>query len=260
MFNRMRPTKAALRDHFDPRFPDFNTEYPDQLRADEFLNEFADFVLAKKERKRTELPQFVLLYLPDDHTHGTAPGKPRPAASVADNDLALGRVVDAVSHSPYWDDTAIFVLEDDAQDGADHVDAHRSIAFVISKYSPGSAAHPFVDSRFYNTVNMVHTLGTLLGCLPPMIQNDAYAPIMTPMFAGPGNQPPFTTDWRNRDNGLIYQMNPPRGQGARESAKMDFSRPDAANPAILNRILWRDRKGRVPMPAPRHSVLLRTEN
>ena len=259
MFNRMRPTKAALRDHFDPRFPDFNTEYPDQLRADEFLNEFADFVLAKKERKRTELPQFVLLYLPDDHTHGTAPGKPRPAASVADNDLALGRVVDAVSHSPYWDDTAIFVLEDDAQDGADHVDAHRSIAFVISKYSPGSAAHPFVDSRFYTTVNMVHTLETLLG-LPPMNQNDAYAPIMTPMFAGPGNQPPFTTDWRNRDNGLIYQMNPPRGQGARESAKMDFSRPDAANPAILNRILWRDRKGRVPMPAPRHSVLLRTEN
>ena len=90
-----------------------------------------------QEGKGSELPAFVLLYLPDDHTHGTSAGKPRPAASVADNDLAVGRVVDAVSHSPYWDDTAIFVVEDDAQDGADHVDAHRSIALEISKYSPG---------------------------------------------------------------------------------------------------------------------------
>jgi len=83
-----------------------------------------------------------LLYLPDDHTGGTRPGKPTPQASVADNDLAVGRVVDAVSHSPYWDDTAIFVIEDDAQDGADHVDAHRSTALVISKYSPQSSSHP----------------------------------------------------------------------------------------------------------------------
>ena len=253
ILKRMHPTKSALRDHFDPLYPDFNTEYPDQLRADEFLNEFTGFVRAKTEGKGTELPQFVLLYLPDDHTRGTAPGKPRPAASVADNDLALGRVVEAVSHSAYWDDTAILVLEDDAQDGADHVDAHRSIAFVVSKYSPGSTAHPFIDSRFYTTVNMVHTIETLLG-LPPMNQNDAYAPVMAPLFSGPGNQPPFTADWRNRDNGLIYQVNPPRGQGAKESARMDFSRPDAANPALLNRILWRDRKGSLPMPPPHHSV------
>jgi len=251
ILKRMHPTKAALRDHFDPLYPDFNTEYPDQLRADEFLNEFTGFVRAKTEGKGTKLPQFVLLYLPDDHTHGTAPGKPRPAASVADNDLALGRVVEAVSHSPYWDDTAILVLEDDAQDGADHVDAHRSIAFVVSKYSPGSTAHPFVDSRFCTTVNMVHTIETLLG-LPPMNQNDAYAPVIAPLFSGPGNQPPFTADGRNRNNGLIYQVNPPRGQGARESARMDFSRPDAANPALLNRILWLDRKASVPMPPPRH--------
>ena len=116
------------------------------------------------------------------------PAKPRPAASVADNDLAVGRVVEAVSHSPYWDDTAIFIIEDDAQDGADHVDAHRSIAFAISKYSPGSSEHPFVDSRFYTTVNMIHTIETLLG-LPPMNQNDAYAPVMAPLFTGAGDQP-----------------------------------------------------------------------
>jgi DNA-binding beta-propeller fold protein YncE len=248
-----KPTKAVLRDHFDPLFPDFNTEYPDQLRADEFLNEFDGFVRARTEGKGTELPAFTLLYLPDDHTHGTTSGKPRPAASIADNDLAVGRVAEAVSHSPYWDDTAIFILEDDAQDGADHVDAHRSIAFVISKYSPGSVDHSFVDHHFYTTVSLIHSIETLLG-LPPMNQNDGYAPLMAPMFSGIGNQPPFTADWRNRDNGVIYQMNPAKGQGAGESAQMDFSHPDAANPAELNAILWRDRKGDQPMPAAQHSM------
>jgi DNA-binding beta-propeller fold protein YncE len=248
-----KPTKAVLRDHFDPLFPDFNTEYPDQLRADEFLNEFDGFVRARKQNKGTELPAFVLLYLPDDHTHGTTAGKPRPAASVADNDLAVGRVVEAVSHSPYWDDTSIFILEDDAQDGADHVDAHRSIAFVISKYSPGSADHPFVDHHFYTTVNLIHTIESLLG-LPPMNQNDGYAPLMAPLFSGAGDQPPFAADWSNRDNNLIYQMNPEKGHGAKESAQMDFTHPDAANPAMLNAILWRDRKGDQPMPAAQHKV------
>ena len=253
-----KATKAVLRSHYDPLFPEFETDYPDQLRADEFLNEFGGFVQARKEGKGTELPAFVLLYLPDDHTGGTRPGHPRPAASVADNDLALGRVVDAVSHSPYWDDTAIFAVEDDAQDGADHVDAHRSIAFVVSKYSPGSAEKPFVDSGFYTTVNMIHTIEALLG-LPPMNQNDGHAPLMAPLFSGAGNQPAFTADWSNRDNGLIYQVNPAKGQGAKESAKMDFSRPDAANNVVLNRILWRDRKGNAPMPAPKHTVFAQTK-
>jgi len=253
LLKRTKATKAALRDHFNPVYPDFNTEYPDQLRADEFLNEFNEFVRARQQGKGVELPAYVLLSLPDDHTHGTTAGKPRPAASVADNDLAVGRVVEAVSHSPYWDDTAIFIIEDDAQDGADHVDAHRSIAFAISKYSPGSPDKPFVDSRFYTTVNMIHTVETLLG-LPPMNQNDAYAPVMAPLFSGPGDQPAYTADWSNRDNGLIYQTNPSKGQGAAESAKMDFTRPDAINTAVLNEILWRDRMGSAPMPRPKHTV------
>jgi DNA-binding beta-propeller fold protein YncE len=259
MLKTTKPTKAMLRDHFDPRFPDFNTEYPDQLRADEFLNEFDGFVRARKDGKGTELPAFVLLYLPDDHTHGTTPGKPRPAASVADNDLAVGRVVEAVSHSPYWDDTAILILEDDAQNGADHVDAHRSIAFVISKYSPGSADHPFVEHHFYTTVNLIHTMEMLLG-LPPMNQNDGYAPVMAPLFSGVGNQSPFTADWSNRENGLIYEMNPSKGPGAGESAKMDFSHPDAANPEVLNAILWRDRKGDQPMPGAQHTMFSEKPN
>ena len=254
VLKRMKPSKAVLRDHFDPLYPDFNSEYPDQLRADEFLNEFEGFVRARKQGNGTELPAFVLLYLPNDHTSGTRPGKPRPAANVADNDLALGRIVEAISHSPYWDDTAIFVLEDDAQDGADHVDAHRSIAFVISKYSPDSIEHPFVDHRFYTTVNMIHTMEELLG-LPPMNQNDAYALVMGPLFSGAGNQPPFSADYRNRDNGLNYQMNLKNAPGAKQSSLMDFSRPDAANASRLNAILWRDSKGSTPMPVPRHAFI-----
>jgi hypothetical protein len=245
---RMRPTKAALRDHYDPLFPDFETAYPDQLRADEFLREFEEFVKARGTAGETtkELPQFTLLYLPDDHTAGTTPGKPTPQASVADNDLALGRVVDAVSHSPYWDDTAIFVLEDDAQDGADHVDAHRSIAFVISKYSP-RMPQPFVDHNFYTTVSIIHTMEALLG-LPPMNLFDAHAPLMAPLFSGPGTQPPYQVDDQNLRNGLIYKMNEKNAPGAKESSQMNFSRPDANDARTLNAILWQDAKGNTPMP------------
>jgi hypothetical protein len=255
LFNGVKPTKAVLRDHFDPLYPDFNVAYPDQLRVDEFLNEFAAYTRAREAEESADfqLPAFVLLYLPDDHTGGTRPNYARPAASVADNDLALGRVVEAVSHSPYWDDTAIFILEDDAQDGGDHVDAHRSIAFVVSKYSPGTSLTPYIDHRFYTTVNMVHTLEMLLG-LPPMNQNDAYAPAMGPLFSGPGNQPPFKADYRNLKNSLIYETNRRDANGASESAKMDFSRPDAVNAAKLNRVLWRDQKGDTPVPAPRHLI------
>jgi DNA-binding beta-propeller fold protein YncE len=254
LFGRVEPSKAALRDHFDPLFPDFGPDYPDQLRADEFLNEFAGFVRARNEHKGTEMPSYVLLYLPDDHTGGTRPGKVKPQASVADNDLAVGRVVDAVSHSPYWDDTVITVVEDDAQAGQDHVDAHRSVALVISKYSPGSVDLPHVEHNFYTTVNLVHTVESLLG-LPPMNQNDAYAPVMAPMFTGTGNQPPFTADYRNRDNGLLYETNPVNAPGAKASSLMDFSKPDAANAAELNAILWRATKGNASQPKAHHEVI-----
>ncbi|HUI40551.1 MAG TPA: phosphoesterase, partial [Terriglobia bacterium] len=246
------PTKPELVGHFDPQSADFNLYYPDQLRADEFLNEFAGFVQARGQgNKSGEMPRFVLLRLPNDHTIGTRPGGPKPEASVADNDLAVGRVVEAVSHSPYWDDTAVFILEDDAQDGPDHVDAHRSPALVISKYAP--AERPFVDREFYTTVNMVRTMEVLLG-LPPMNNNDAWAPPMAELFSGPPRQPPFNADDRNLKNGLLYQTNPPNAPGAKASARMDFSQADAADTAALNRILWRERKGRLPMPAPKHTV------
>ncbi len=248
------PTKAELLGHFDPHFPGFQLRYPDQLRADEFLNEFSAFTRARREgRTSAELPQFVMLYLPQDHTFGAYPGAPTPEAAVADNDLALGRVVDAVSHSAYWDDTAIFVLEDDAQDGPDHVDAHRSGALVISKYSPSFVGRHFVDHGLYTTVSMIRTMEMLLG-LPPMNNNDAWAAPMAEFFSGPASQAPFDADYSNQNSGLIYQANTARTPGAKASARLDFSHADAADTALLNQILWRERKGDVPMPPPRHTI------
>lgn len=254
MIKRSVPTMSELQGHSDLRFAAFNVDYPDQLRADEFLREFDDFVRARKEGKGEELPNFLIMHLPNDHTGGTRPGKSTPAASVADNDLALGRIVEAVSHSPYWDDTAIIVLEDDAQDGVDHVDAHRSLALLISKYAPGSSDHPFVDHAFYTTVSVVHTMESLLG-MSPMNVNDGYSPVMAKEFSGPGTQPPFTADVRNRENGLIYRANPAAAAGAKQSSRLDFTHPDAADAHELNAILWHDRKGKIPVPVSRHTVI-----
>jgi DNA-binding beta-propeller fold protein YncE len=238
-------TKPELVGRFDPDYPDFNLSFPDQLRVNEFLTHFDQWTADLKGGHDT-MPAFVMLRLPNDHTAGTRPGSPTPKASVADNDLAVGRAVDAVSHSAYWDSTAFFVLEDDAQDGADHVDAHRSIALVVSRYSPKKDA-PFVDHTFYTTVSTLHTILTLLGA-PPMNNNDAFAPLMAPEFSGAGDQPAFSADFRNRDNGLIFTANASKAEGAKESAKMDFQHEDRADPVKLNVILWKDAMGNKPVP------------
>jgi DNA-binding beta-propeller fold protein YncE len=238
-------TKPELEGHFDPLYPDFNLSFPDQLRVEEFFTHFRQWV-TERQQGQDNMPQFVMLRLPNDHTAGTRPGSPTPKASVADNDLAVGRAVEAVSHSPYWDDTAFFVLEDDAQDGADHVDAHRSIALVVSKYSP-KTVQPTVDSTFYTTVSMIHTMEDLLG-VPPMNNNDAFAPLIAPLFVGAGDQPAFEADYSNRDNQLIYTANTPKSPGAKESSKMDFTHEDRADARKLNVILWRDAMGDKPVP------------
>ena len=241
-------TKPELVGHFAPEAPDFNLRVPDQIRANVFLRHFAGWVADRAAGKDT-MPNYITLRLGDDHTAGTVPGGPTPKSSVADNDLAIGRIVEAVSHSAYWDDTAIFILEDDAQNGADHVDAHRSLALVISKYSPrGADGRAFVDSRFYTTVSVVRAMESLLG-LPPMNNNDALAPLIGPLFTGPGDQLPFAADTANKDNGLIYAANGPRAVGARESAKMDFTHADRAPVEKLNVILWKDAMGDAPVPA-----------
>lgn len=239
-------TKPELVGHFDPNYPDFELDFPDQMRFEEFNNYLKKWV-SERAQGRDEMPNFVMLRLPNDHTAGTRVGMPTPEASVADNDLAVGRAVEAVSHSAYWDDTAFFILEDDAQNGADHVDAHRSTALIISKYAPRQAA-PLVDHHFYTTVSMVRTMEDLLG-LPPMNNNDAFAPPIASVFAGAGDQPAFDADYSNRDNGLIYTANKPSAPGAKESGKMDFRHEDRADPQKLNVILWKDAKGDAPVPA-----------
>jgi hypothetical protein len=241
-------TKPELVGHFATEFPDFNLNVPDQVRVEIFLRHLKQWEADLKNGKDT-MPNFIQLRLPDDHTAGTRPGSPTPKASVSDNDLAVGRAVDAISHSPFWDDTAFFILEDDAQDGGDHVDAHRSVALVISKYAPrGKDGGPVVDSRFYSTVSVIRTMETLLG-LPPMNNNDAFSSLISTLFTGQGDQPAYSADYANRDNGLIYAANPKKAVGAEESMKMDFRHADRAPTQKLNVILWKDAMGAKPVPA-----------
>ncbi len=242
-------TKPELVGHFAPESPDFNLLVPDQVRVNIFLRHLEQWKRDRAAGKDT-MPNYIQLRLPNDHTNGTRPGGPTPKSSVADNDLAIGRAVEAISHSAYWDDTAFFILEDDAQDGGDHVDAHRSLGIVVSKYAPhapaGKAA--FVDSRFYSTVSVLRTMETLLG-VPPMNNNDAFASLISTLFTGPGDQPAFSADVSNRDNGLIYTANKATAPGAAASLKMDFSHADRAPTDKLNLILWQDAMGATPPPA-----------
>src|SRR5205085_7827269 len=132
------------------------------------------------------LPDLIILDLPQDHTAGTKPGYPTPRAMVADNDLAFGRVIEAITRSRFWPQSAIFVTEDDAQDGLDHVDGHRTVGFVISPYTRRSA----VDSTFYTTINMYRTIEQILG-LPPSNQFDLAADPMFPAFAAEPDYTPY---------------------------------------------------------------------
>ncbi len=240
-------TKPELVGHFAVEAPDFNLKVPDQVRVQIFERHLKQWV-ADRETGHDTMPDFVMLRLANDHTAGTTPGSPTPKASVADNDLAVGRAVEIISHTKFWEDTAFFILEDDAQNGADHVDAHRSVALVISKYSPkASDGGPFVDSRFYSTVSVIRTMETLLG-IPPMNNNDAFSSLINTEFTGAGDDAPYVADYRNRDNGLIYTANKKTAPGAKESMKMDFRHADRADAQKLNVVLWQDAMGTKPVP------------
>jgi len=245
------PTKPELVGHFAPESPDFNLSIPDQIRAEVFLRHLNGWIDDRAKGQDT-MPNLIVMRLGNDHTAGTRPGGPTPEASVADNDLAAGRIVEAISHSPLWDDTAIFILEDDAQAGADHVDAHRSLALVISKYAPRkSDGAAVVDSHFYSTVSVLHTIESLLG-LPPMNNNDAFSSLIASVFTGAGDQAAFSADTSNRDNGLLYTANKKNAVGAKESMKMDFRHEDRAPVEKLNVILWKEAMGSKPVPAMLH--------
>jgi DNA-binding beta-propeller fold protein YncE len=177
--------------------------------------------------------QFV--YLPSDHTYGTTPSARKPSAYVADNDLALGRLVQAVSHSPYWGSTAIFVVEDDAQDGPDHVDAHRSLGLVISPYTQTGA----VDSTFYSSVSVLRTIETIFG-LPPMSQFDAAANTMSAAFTTSPNLTPYDALMPGVSLTATNSVNAPL---AAVSSRIDFAQPDKIPMRLMNEILWKSVRG-----------------
>jgi YVTN family beta-propeller protein len=240
-----RTPVLGLRDIYSTRYPGFHLGIPDQVRVDRFLEDFREF------EKNGNLPRLTVLLLPADHTDGTAPGFPTPRAMVADNDLALGRLVDAISKSRYWKDSAIFVVEDDAQNGLDHVDGHRTIALAIGPWVKRKA----VDSTFYTTINLFRTIEQILG-LPPANQFDLAAEPMFTVFASQADATPYTA----LPNQIpLNEMNPPakalRGlqrELAEASIKMDFDEPDAAPEDLLNRAIWHSVKGfGTPYPQPR---------
>ena len=212
--------------------------------------EKAEFWIAdlKKAEKTGELPRFTIMALGENHTFGTTPGKNTPEACVASNDLALGRIVAAATRSKFWKEMAIFVIEDDAQNGPDHVDAHRTIGYVISPYTKRRV----VDSTLYTTASMIRTMELILG-LPPMTQYDAGA---TPMFNCFTKEPKLTPFEVKTPEVDILATNAPTAPGAKKSAMMDFDEYDRCPEDELNRILWAAVKGEnTPYPAPVHRAL-----
>ena len=216
---------------------------PDQFRADFILKELAEY------EKKGEFPNLVIICLPQDHTSGTSPGCPTPAACVADNDLAFGRIVEGLSHSRFWPKMAIFAIEDDPQAGWDHVSGYRTIAFCASPYAKRGA----VVSTQYNTTSILRTIEQILG-MPPMNQFDASA---TPMFDCFQDKPDLTPYTAAPALIALDEMNPqPTAiadpvlrQDAVVSASLNFREVDRAPEDVLNRILWRAMRGsRAPYP------------
>jgi len=226
-----------------PAYAGWDLDVTDGKRLDAWLLEFRQF------EANGNLPQLSIIRLPNDHTAGTRAGAPTPRAMMADNDLALGRLVETISNSAYWRDSAIFVVEDDAQSGPDHVDSHRSILLMASPFARRSAA----DHTFYTTSGVLRTIELVLG-LPPMSQYDAAATPMYNAFVGAPNLAPF----RHVDPRVpLDERNSPTAYGSIQSMMMDFSQEDRAPEALLNEILWRSIRGaNAPMPPPRRSVFV----
>jgi hypothetical protein len=237
------PRVKELEGHIDPFFRAWDMDYPDVDRALRFLAELTRY------EKEGGMPQLSIVRLPNDHTYGTKKGKPTPTAMVAENDLALGLLVEGISHSKFWKETAIFVIEDDAQNGADHVDAHRTVALVISPYTQ----HGRVDSTMYSTSAMLRTMELVLG-LEPMSQFDAAARPMYRSFAG---QPNFATYKHTVPDADMKAMNTATAWGAKLSDSFDFSREDAADDLLLGEVIWHSVRGAgSPMPPPVHAAFV----
>jgi YVTN family beta-propeller protein len=227
-----------------PTYAGFDLDIPDAKRVDNWLAEFRDF------ERNGNLPQLSVIHLPNDHTKGTVPGAPTPRAMIADNDLGLGRIVEAVSNSAYWKDSVILVVEDDAQSGPDHVDSHRSVLLVASPFAKKS----FVDHTFYTTSGVLRTIELILG-IEPMSQYDAAA---TPLFNAFTGTPSLNAYQRLMPRVPMDEKNLASAFGAIASLEMNFIEEDRTPEVLLNEIIWRSVKGaNSPMPPPRRSVFVR---
>ena len=231
-------TVKSLDPHVCPTSIGFPNIVPDVYRADQFKREL------KKFEADGTLPNLMIMLLPNDHTSGTRPGMPTPEASVADNDLALGQVIEAISHSKFWPETAVFVVQDDPQAGFDHIDGHRTLAMVISPYTPRGV----VDSTNYNQTSMIRTMELILG-LPPMNQLDASATAMTSCFTETPNQAPYDAVKNNipldRLNPPVAAIRDPRQlHWAQVSLELPLDDVDEADEDTLNRIIWHSTRGR----------------
>ena len=240
------PTLALLREdtHFCKQYPGWNLRIQDVEREKIFEHDF-DSLIAKKK-----VPGFSSIYLPNDHTSGLSKGAYSPIAQVADNDLAVGRLVDHISHSPIWKESAIFILEDDAQDGPDHVDAHRSVAWVISPYVKKHTT----NHTMYSTSGMLRTIELILG-LPPMSQYDAAA---TPMWNCFQNIPDTTAYQTHAALVDINKRNTAWNKEAKQSASFNLVKADAVPDRLLNEVIWKAIKGsQSRMPEPRRSAFVK---
>ncbi len=231
-----------LRRYTCPTFPGWNMRIPDVLRVDAFIQEL------REAEERGDWYDFMIVYLPQDHGSGTSPGMPTPRAHVADNDLAVGRLVEAVSNSRFWPKTCLFILEDDPQDGFDHVDGHRSICLVASPYTKRGET----VSSFYNQTSVLHTIARILG-VPPLNQMDALMPVMADCFT---DMPDFTPYAALENRIPLDELNPALAElegdarrWAEISMGMNFAQVDACDEDTLNRVIWHSVKG-VDAPYP----------
>lgn len=241
---RIQASVPGLEGLFNPDYAPYDLNIPDNDRVDVWLKEFREF-----ERRGT-VPRLNIIRLGNDHTAGTRPTAPTPRAMVAENDLALGRVVEAISRSAIWKESAIFVVEDDAQNGPDHVDAHRAPTLVISPFARRRA----VDSTMYSTSSVLRTMELVLG-MEPMTQYDASA---TPMYNSFQTTPVLTPYTALPVRVPLDEKNGSTAWGAEASLRMNLEEADMAPEIELNEILWRSIRGaNSPMPPPRRAAFVR---
>jgi YVTN family beta-propeller protein len=236
-----RGNKPFLAAHTNPRFAGYDLTIPDQRRADVWIAEHEEFA------RRGVMPALEIVRLPNNHTAGARAGSPTPRAMVADNDLALGRIIEALSRGPFWKSTVVFVLEDDAQNGPDHVDSHRSPLLVISPYVRAGVVH-----RFANTTDVIRTIEEILG-LESLSHFDYFGRPLREIWS----DTPDLRPWSALTPAVsLTERNPAGTRGARESERLDLRIEDVADEELFNRVLWRAVKGDAPYPGARRGAAL----